>query len=133
MEPRIPRIGFPKAAHVPPGQQQRILDRILGAVAVAKDEPGDVEQPGMGEPDQVRVRVHVPVAGLDDQLSLHLRHRFGARHSLALSQSMSWRRGGCIPDDRVGNLAGTWGAVPRTACRDPDSHLGSILRVPVIR
>ena len=38
MEPGIPRVGVSQGAQVSPGRDERLLDRVLGAVPVAEDE-----------------------------------------------------------------------------------------------
>jgi hypothetical protein len=52
-KPGVPGIGVPQRTHVLPGQHERIVDRILGAVSVAKDEVGDAMQPWEGRSHQL--------------------------------------------------------------------------------
>ncbi len=84
-EPGVPGVRITERADMPPCQQERILDRILGAIRVAQDEVGDAEQPGMRCPHQLGVGIDVSAHRLFDQRSLHGRHRFGAKHISALS------------------------------------------------
>ena len=44
MEPPIPRSGIAQGADVSPGQDERFLDRILGAVGIPEDQRGDAVQ-----------------------------------------------------------------------------------------
>jgi hypothetical protein len=65
---------------VPPGQHERVLDRVLGAIRIAEDEVGDAMQPREGSPHQLGIGFVIAVPGRDDQVSLHPRHHFGAGH-----------------------------------------------------
>ncbi len=71
MEPGVPRVRVAESAHVPPSRDERLLDRVLGAVAVAKDERGDGVLTVHRRPRQVGERVAVPGPGPFDELSLH--------------------------------------------------------------
>jgi len=57
---------------VAPGKDQRVLDRILGAVAVAEDQVGDAIQPGIRGSHQDRERLVIAGLGSLDELSLHV-------------------------------------------------------------
>ena len=84
VEPGVPRVGVPKRADVAPGEDQRVLDRILGAVSVAKDQGGDAMQPGIRGSHQDRERLVVAGLCSFDERSLHVATGFGAAHSAAL-------------------------------------------------
>ena len=73
---------------MPPSQQARILDRILGTVRIAKDEVGDTEQAGIRQLHQLGVGVVISVPGSFDQIS-HRYHRFGVGHIPALIHTRS--------------------------------------------
>ena len=83
-EPGVPGVRITERANMAPGQQERILDRILGAIRVAQDEVGDAEQPRMRCPHELGVGIDVTAHRPLDQLPLHGRHRFGAKHISAL-------------------------------------------------
>jgi hypothetical protein len=84
IQPGVPRVGVPKRADVPPGEDQRVLDRILGAVTVAEDQVGDAMQPGIRGSHQDRERLVVAGLGSLDERSLHVATGFGATHLVAL-------------------------------------------------
>ena len=85
IEPGVPRVRITQRAQVPPGHQQCVLDGILGAVGIAKDEAGDAIQPAERCLHQLREGIEVPVPGQLDERSLHGRHPVGAKHPFALS------------------------------------------------
>ena len=45
MEPGVPGFGIAEGADVSPSRDERLLDRVLGAVHIPKDEGGDGELP----------------------------------------------------------------------------------------
>lgn len=97
MEPGIPGTGITQCAEVPPGQEEGILDRVLGAIPIAKDEASDAGEPVERELHQLREGIEVPVPGPYDDVSLHGCHRFGTKHVSARSYSMGHERRQPIP------------------------------------
>ena len=77
-QPGVPGIGVTQCAHVLPGGDEGLLDRILGTIRIAQDEGGDTVEPRGGGPHQLGEGVRIPAFGLFDQFSLHRCHRFGA-------------------------------------------------------
>jgi len=53
MDPRFEAIGVPERAEVAPGDEQRLLGRVLGAIGVPEDEPSDGVEPTNHEPSQL--------------------------------------------------------------------------------
>ena len=60
------------------------MDRVLGAVRIAKDEVGDAEQPPKRCLHQLRVGIEIAVPGRNDQVSLLGRHPCGTESLSAL-------------------------------------------------
>ena len=72
VEPGLPRVGVTQGVHVLPGQDERVLHGVLGAVAVAQDEGGDGIQPGDRSSRQVGERLEVTRPRSFHELSLHV-------------------------------------------------------------
>ena len=72
MDPRFEAVGFPQVRDPAPGEHESVLQRVLGETGVAQDPLGDrveavadlVHQDGEG--------LSVPVAGLLDEVSIHV-------------------------------------------------------------
>ena len=71
IQPGVPRIGVPKCADVAPSEHERFLGRVLGAVRVAKDEPGDAIHARERRSHQDGECVVVSRLRALDELSLH--------------------------------------------------------------
>ena len=71
MQPGIPRSRVTDGTHVPPGRDERFLDRVLGAVPIAQDEGGDGIQPADRRSRQDGERVVVAQDRPFHELSLH--------------------------------------------------------------
>ena len=85
MDPRVPRIGIPQGPHISPGGDERLLDRVLGAVRIPKDERCDAVQP-IGR--RLRQDGEGGVIALTcpfDECSIHPRHPCGATVVAALT------------------------------------------------
>ena len=87
-KPGVPGIGVTECAHVPPREEKRILEGILGTMRIAEDELGDAFEPRRRYLHQLCEGIEVTGPGPLDEVSLHGRHRCGARHFLTLSHSM---------------------------------------------
>ena len=46
MEPRVEAVGVTQGGQVPPASDERLLDGVLGAVGILKDESGGGVEPG---------------------------------------------------------------------------------------
>ena len=78
MDPRFPGVGITQASDVSPGGDERVLDRILGAVRIPKDERRDpVQATGrcLGQRGEGCV---ITFLGPLDECSIHPRHPCGA-------------------------------------------------------
>jgi hypothetical protein len=72
VEPGFPRVGVAEGAQVPPSRDERLLDRVLGAVAVAEDEGGDGVLTVEGDANELGEGLAVsPSRQLDQLPSLH--------------------------------------------------------------
>jgi hypothetical protein len=74
----VPGIGVPQCAHVLRGRDDRILDRILGAIVIAEDEVSDTGEARRRYPHQLCEGIRIATLGPFDQVSLHRCHRYGA-------------------------------------------------------
>ncbi len=78
MDPRFPGVGITQGTHVSPGGDERILNRILGAVRIPKDEGRDPVQASgrcLGQRGEGGV---ITLLGPLDECSIHPRHPCGA-------------------------------------------------------
>ncbi len=71
MEPGIPRFGVTDGTHVPPGRDERFLDRVLSTVPIAQDEGRDGIQSADRRSRQDGERVVVARSRPFHELSLH--------------------------------------------------------------
>ena len=46
IQPTVPGPGIAERTHVLPGEHERLLDRVLGAILVPQHETGDADQSG---------------------------------------------------------------------------------------
>ena len=69
MEPGIPRVGVSERADVLPGGHQRVLDRVLGAVRIAKDEGAHGIQAIDGRIHQAGERIVITLGRSPDELT----------------------------------------------------------------
>lgn len=72
VKPAIPRVRFPESANVLPGEHERLLDRVLGAVLVAEDELRGAVQPGRRGPYQDGKGFVIARLRSFDELTLHV-------------------------------------------------------------
>ena len=97
-EPGVPGIRVTECAQIPPGEEERILEGILGAMRVAEDEVGDALEPRRGCLHQLCEGIEIAGLGPFDEMSLHGRHRSGAKDFPALSQTKVRRKRYPFPD-----------------------------------
>jgi hypothetical protein len=71
MEPGIKAVGVAQSLQITPGEDERLLDRVVGLVAVPEHELGDVEEPADGAGGERRERLPIAPSRYLDQLSLH--------------------------------------------------------------
>ena len=81
MEPAVPRLRVTQTAHVPPGEDERVLDRVLGAIRVAEDEGRDGVEAIGRRLCQGRERGVITGPCPLDQLSVHHRVHTARRFS----------------------------------------------------
>ena len=81
MEPAIPRLRVTESAHVPPGEDERVLNRVLGAIRVAEDEGRDGVEAIGRRLCQGRERGVITGPCPLDQLSVHHRVHSARRFS----------------------------------------------------
>ncbi len=83
--PRVPRLGIPQGTHISPGRDERLLDRILGAVRISKDERRDAVQPIGGRLRQDGEGGVIALTSAFDERSIHPHRPFGAALFAALT------------------------------------------------
>src|SRR6185503_19365354 len=71
MDPRLEAIRIPEAPDRDPGLDERLLDRVLGQLVLAEDQPRDAVPALQRARDEGRERFAVPVLGVGDEVSLH--------------------------------------------------------------
>ena len=85
MQPGIPRVGVTERAQPLPGRDERLLDRVLGAVPSRRIERGDGVLARCGRPHQVGEGIPVAPDRPLHERSLHGHHRCGTAHPAVLS------------------------------------------------
>jgi hypothetical protein len=94
LEPRIEAVRIAEAAKVTPGDDERVLESVLGPIDVAEDPLGDREQPVTASADQVDVCLPIPTLCRLYQVAIHgsrLSHcaRWGRRPNLLVERLAS--------------------------------------------
>ncbi len=70
VQPGLEPVGLPKLREVPPGSDQRLLDRVACELRVPEDEAGGLVQPHDGHAGKLREGVMIASPGSLDELSL---------------------------------------------------------------
>src|SRR4051812_624833 len=93
VEPGVEPLRIAQGADVPPGPDERLLDRVLGGIPVAKDASRDrVQAVVRGGPEGIECLVIAPLCALDE-IGDHSPSSVAARRRVALTEyvSRSWR------------------------------------------
>jgi len=89
VEPGIEPLRFAQGAEVPPGPDERLLDRVLGGIPVAEDASRDrVQAVVRGGPERVKRLVIAPLCALDE-IGDHSPSSVAARPRAALTEYVS--------------------------------------------
>ena len=94
MEPRVEPVRIAKTRQVAPGDDERLLQGVFGAVDIAEDPVGQRVEPVAARPDQVGVRLPVTAPCRLDEIAIH-RAGFRWRPSGALSGHYGASIAGC--------------------------------------
>ena len=86
VQPGVPCLGIAKSANVAPGQHERLLDRVLGAIRIPEDELGGAMQTASRRTHQLGECLVIAVPGSLHELDLHLVTAAGATEVAALTQ-----------------------------------------------
>ena len=70
VQPGLEPVGLPKLREIPPGPDQRLLDRVACELRVPEDEAGGLVQPHDGRAGELREGVMIASPGSLDELSL---------------------------------------------------------------
>ena len=70
VQPGVEPVRFPKLRKIPPGSDQRLLDRVACELRVPEDEAGGLFQPHDGHAGKLREGVMIASPGSLDELSL---------------------------------------------------------------
>jgi len=71
VEPGVEAIRIAERPDVEPRGDERVLDRILGPIVIADDEPGHAEEALDRARSKLREGVVIAFPGPDDEVSLH--------------------------------------------------------------
>ena len=72
MQPGVEPLGIAKSGQIPPGVQQRVLDRVSRELAVPKNQSGGSVQPRDGRASEHREGVMIaPLCLLDETPLVH--------------------------------------------------------------